>query len=71
MVQLLADRNARIEVWKRKNQYGWCPLLIAEGIRPGNFRPSVETIDAIHRVRHANGITPTPFPSRPVVGPQG
>lgn len=58
VVQLLADRGAKIEVWNRKNEYGWTPLLIAEGFRPGNFRPSSDTIAAIHRVMVANGLTP-------------
>src|SRR5262249_12773163 len=31
MVQLLAARGARIDVWNRKNKYGWTPLIIAEG----------------------------------------
>ena len=55
MVQFLADRGARIEVWNRKNKYGWTPLSIAEGHRPGNFKPSPETIAALHRVLLAAG----------------
>ena len=43
VVQLLADKGAKIEVWNRKNKYGWTPLSIAEGHRPGNFKPSPET----------------------------
>ena len=50
VVQLLADKGAKIEVWNRKNKYGWTPLSIAEGHRPGNFKPSPETIAALHRV---------------------
>jgi ankyrin repeat protein len=65
MVQLLADKGARIDVWNHKNVYGWTPLLIAEGFRPGNFKPSAETIDAIHRVMLAAGVTPPPPTSRP------
>jgi uncharacterized protein len=48
VVRLLADRKASIDVWNRKNNYGWSPLMIAEGFRPGNFKPSKETIEAIH-----------------------
>ena len=33
VVQLLADKGARIEVWNRKNKYGWTPISIAEGHR--------------------------------------
>ena len=62
VVQLLADNGARISVWNRKNKYGWTPLLIAEGHRVGNFKPSAETIAALHRVMLAAGVTP---PSEP------
>ena len=58
VVQLLAEKGARIEVWNRKNKYGWTPLLIAEGHRPGNFKPSAETIAALHQVMRAAGVTP-------------
>jgi ankyrin repeat protein len=71
LVQLLADKGAKIDVWNRKNKYGWTPLLIAEGFRPGNFKPSTDTIDAIHRVMRAAGVTPPPPTPRPVLGPKG
>jgi ankyrin repeat protein len=58
VVQLLADKGAKIEVWNRKNTYGWTPLLIAEGHRVGNFKPSADTIAALHRVLRAAGVTP-------------
>ena len=29
VVQLLADKGAKIELWNRKNRYNWTPLLIA------------------------------------------
>lgn len=58
VVQFLADKGARIDVWNRKNKYGWTPLAIAEGHRPGNFKPSAETIDALHRVMLAAGVAP-------------
>lgn len=58
VVQLLADKGARIEVWNRKDTYGWTPLSIAEGHRPGNFKPSPETIAALHRVMLAAGVSP-------------
>ena len=47
LVQLLADRGADINVWNRKNKWGWTPLMIAQGHRPGNFRPAPDTIAAI------------------------
>jgi ankyrin repeat protein len=60
MVQLLADKGAKIDVWNKKDRYGWTPLLLAEGFRPGNFKPSFETIEVIYRVMRAAGVTPPP-----------
>jgi ankyrin repeat protein len=71
MVQLLAGKGAKIEVWNRKNKYGWTPLLIAEGFRPGNFKPSAETVEAIHRVMRSAGVTPPPPTPRPTTAPVG
>ena len=58
VVQFLADKGAKIEVWNQTNKWGWTPLRIAEGYRPGNFKPSAETIAAFHRVMLAAGVTP-------------
>ncbi len=58
IVQLLADKGAKIEVWNRKNKYGWTPLAIAEGHRPGNFKPSPDTIAALQSVMLAAGVAP-------------
>lgn len=58
VVELLARRGANIEVWNRENKYGWTPLRIAEGHRPGNFKPSAATIAALHRVMLDAGVTP-------------
>jgi hypothetical protein len=58
VVQFLADNGAKIDIWNKKNKYGWTPLLIAEGHRPGNFKPSFETIDALHKVMLAAGVSP-------------
>ena len=60
MVQFLAARGAKIETWNHKNAHGWTPLLIAEGFRPGNFKPSAETIASIHQVMRSAGMTPPP-----------
>lgn len=65
VVKLLAARGAKIETWNQKNKRGWTPLLIAEGHRYGNFKPSFETIAAIKEVMLAQGVTPPP-PTPPV-----
>lgn len=57
---LLAGRGAAIKSWNRANKYGWTPLLIAEGHRPGNFKPAPETIAEIRKIMIANGVTPPP-----------
>jgi uncharacterized protein len=69
VVKLLAARGAKIEVWNQKNKRGWTPLMIAEGHRFGNFKPSFETVAAIKEVMLANGVTPPPpVPPVPVKG---
>ncbi len=50
LVRFLADHGAEEQVWNRKNDLGWTPMLIAQGHRPGNFRPSAETVEALRRV---------------------
>jgi ankyrin repeat protein len=63
IVQWLANHGAKIEVWNRQNDYGWTPLSIAEGYRVGNFKPSPDTVAALHRVMLAAGVTlPKPKP---------
>ncbi len=65
MVQFLSDKGALVSAWDHKNKFGWTPLLIAEGFRPGNYKPHTETIDAIHKVMIAQGVTPPPPTPRP------
>lgn len=76
VLQFLVDRGARVDGWNRKNRHGWTPLLIAEGHRPGNFKPSAETAAAIRALMQAGGVTPpepaaakapvpAPYPSEP------
>jgi ankyrin repeat protein len=62
VVQYLTQKGAKIEVWNKKNKYGWTPLLIAQGFRPGNFKPSAETAAALQEVMLAAGVTPPPPP---------
>ncbi|KAF0175435.1 MAG: ankyrin repeat-containing protein [Limisphaerales bacterium] len=71
IVDLLASKGAKISLWNQKNKAGWTPLLIAEGFRPGNFKPSFETIAALHRVMRAAGVTPPPPTERPRMEPKG
>lgn len=69
VVKYLAAKGAKLEVWNQKNKRGWTPLLIAEGHRFGNFKPSFETIEAIHELLLAHGLTPPPpTPMVPVKG---
>lgn len=64
VVALLDRRGADINIWARKSKQGRTPLSIAQGFRPGNFKPSFETIAAIEKVMIANGVTPPPPPKR-------
>jgi ankyrin repeat protein len=57
-VEFLASHGGKIEIWNQKNKHGWTPVLIAEGFRPGNFKPSFETIAAIHKAMLAAGVQP-------------
>lgn len=66
LVRLLADHKANIKVWNRVNKLGWTPLMIAQGHRPGNFRPAPDTIAALEKVMLAAGI-PIPPPKGPEI----
>lgn len=61
LVQVLADNGAEPKVWDRKNNRGWTPLLIAQGNRPGNFRPSAETEAAVRRLLTNGNRTANPL----------
>ncbi len=50
LVMFLSKRGADPNVWNRKNDRGWTPIQIAQGNRPGNFRPSPETLGAFELV---------------------
>jgi ankyrin repeat protein len=58
VVRLLDELGADIAVWNRRNEHGWTPLRIAEGYRFGNFKPSPETVSALHEVMRAHGVEP-------------
>jgi ankyrin repeat protein len=61
-VELLAAKGADPRVWNQKNKMGWTPLRIAEGYRFGNYKPSLVTVAAFHRVMDKAGI-PIPVQS--------
>ena len=59
VVQFLAENGANVEVWNKKNKFGSTPLMLAQGYRPGNFKPSFETVEAIQRVMLVAGVAPS------------
>jgi ankyrin repeat protein len=60
LVELFDKHGASIDVWNTKNKWGWTPLMIAQGHRPGNFRPEPEMMTAVEKVMRAHGVTPPP-----------
>ena len=56
IVQLLADRGADVNIWKRPNFEQSTPLFIAEGYRRGRPQRSKPTIDAIERLMVTKGL---------------
>jgi len=47
-VQFLVNNGAKVDVWNRKDRYGWTPLMIAEGVqRVNTIRASAPTAAAI------------------------
>jgi ankyrin repeat protein len=64
VVKLLNNRGADINIWAKKSKQGRTPLSIAQGFRPGNFKPSFETVAAIKKVMIARGVKPPPPPKR-------
>ena len=53
VVSLLSQRGSTSEIWDHKNKWGWTPLKIAQGYRPGSFKPSPETVAALEAaMRH-------------------
>lgn len=69
VIKFLDANGAKIAIWNQENKRGWTPLLIAEGYRYGNFKPSFETIAAMKEVMLAHGVTPPP--PKPPVAVQG
>ncbi len=50
LIPFLVEQGADATVWNQENVLGWTPLEIARGHRPGNFRPSAETIEIIEKI---------------------
>lgn len=50
VVNLLAEKGANSSIWNRPNKHGWTPVSIAEGHRPGNFKPSPATLEALTKL---------------------
>jgi hypothetical protein len=67
VVQFLAENGARVEVWNQRNKFGSTPLMLAQGYRPGNFKPSFETVDAVQRVMLAAGVALPTNTTPPVI----
>ena len=57
VIELLANNKAAADIWKHQNTHGWTPLFIAEGHRPGNFKPAPATIEALERLMRTEGIS--------------
>ena len=68
VVEFLARKGAKIEIWNQKNKHGWTPLTIAEGHRFGNYKPSPVTVAAFHRVMTAAGVSPVAEPKPSTAG---
>ena len=47
VVNCLAKHGADSQLWNHKNKPGWTPVMIAQGKRPGSFKPSPETERAL------------------------
>jgi ankyrin repeat protein len=70
LASLFDEHRADIKIWNSKNKWGWTPLMIAQGHRPGNFRPAPDTIAAIERVMRSHGVTPPPPTPRDIRRPE-
>ena len=65
VVERLDQAGARPSIWNRKNKYGWTPLRISRGFRPGNFKPDTATEAAIIRVMNGHQIDVPDTPPSP------
>jgi ankyrin repeat protein len=58
VVEFLGKNGASVDAWNQENRHGWTPITVAEGYRPGNFKPSPETLAALQRVMIGPGRLP-------------
>ena len=64
VVTFLDQSQANPKIWHQRNRLGSTPYLIAAGYRPGNFKPSYETMDAIKKALFRHEIEPNEEPPR-------
>ena len=62
VVEFLDQQSADVKIWHKRNRRGSTPYLIAAGYRPGNFKPSLETMAAIKEALARHGVEPTEEP---------
>ncbi len=55
-VEFLASHGANIDIWNKRNKFGWTPLIIAEGYRFGNYKPSPPTVEALRKIMVTAGV---------------
>ena len=60
LIEKLNQWGASKDIWNQANEDGWTPLMIAQGNRPGNFRPSQVTITAIEKILMSDQVPPQP-----------
>lgn len=65
LMEFLDANGANIAIWNQKNRYGWTPLLIAQGFRPGNFRPIEYSEEALAKIMRSYGVAPPKSPPPP------
>ncbi len=50
MVRWLHEHGADRGLWAKPNKYGWTPMDIAKGHRPGNFKPNEDVQQALQEI---------------------
>ncbi len=57
VVSYLAAKGANPAVWDHKNKYGWTPVMIGQGHRPGSFKPDPKTVAALEAAKIDFGVS--------------